>query len=157
MNPKTFQENKEGYVEYPLIKEIILNYLKCHLLPIQWLSVTGKTFIGLFTGLCIPSSCWVFMVELHRHLGLWSCPLRPMEVTSSLEHPCSLEVAHSPPAQWPHQTPDMGSHGPCCFSSLFLGLAFKLPKRLDLISWVKVIHLGSISRPKHPTGHQASL
>ena len=39
----------------------------------------------------------------------------------------------------------------------FLGLAFKLPKRLDLISWVGMIQLGSISRPKHLPGHQDSL
>lgn len=67
----------------------------------------------------------------------------------SLEHPFSLEVAYLLPAQWPHQIPDMGSYGACCFSSVFLDPTFKLPKRLNLISWVGMIQLGSISRPKH--------
>lgn len=129
-------------------------------MPLYAYSVTfskRKKCVGFFIGLYIPCSCWAFMVEPHRHLGHWSCPLRPTVVMGSLERPCSLEVAHSLPAQWPHQTPDMGSHGPCCFSSLFLGLAFKLPKRLDLISWVGMIQSGSISRPKHLPGHQVSL
>lgn len=40
-------------------------------------------------------------------------PLRPLEVRGP-QCPCPLEVAHSLPAQWSHQTPDMGPCGPCC-------------------------------------------
>lgn len=53
-DPKTFQEIKEGYAEYPSIEEVVLHYLKCHLLPIHGLSGEKKDF---FIGLCIPSSC----------------------------------------------------------------------------------------------------
>lgn len=97
------------------------------------------------------------MVEPHRHLGYWSHPLRPMELMGTLEHLAPYKRhSHSQHSDPTTQTTDKGSYGLCCFSALFLGLAFKLSKRLDLISWT-ASQLGSISRPKHLPGHQASL
>lgn len=97
-------------------------------MPLYAYSVTfskRKKCVGFFIGLYIPRSCWAFMVEPHRHLGHWSCPLRPTEVMGSLGtslFPRSgtfTPSAVTPPDSW------YGLSWPLLFQFTFSGSGFQ--------------------------------